>query len=76
MLDYRYTQKATDTQGGDFVHNGKSPDGIECECGRIRQIISDEGQITYQCRDCGRQWHGEKLEPLKKLDKFELFNDN
>ncbi len=55
----------TDAEGGDFVHEGKSPKGELCGRGRIVQSISDDERLTYRCRKCGRSWRGEKLEASK-----------
>lgn len=55
-MDERLGIFVTDTEGGDFTHNGKSPDGQRCERGKIVRVIKDNGQIIYKCLHCGRSW--------------------
>jgi hypothetical protein len=69
-LKYGPINKATDTEGGDFIHTEDA-----CTEGRIKQIISNKGQVIYECQNCGHKWLGDKLTPvLEDLeDKLELF---
>jgi DNA-directed RNA polymerase subunit RPC12/RpoP len=64
MHEDRHYMQSTGNQSGDFVHFGDSP---KCEGGRIQQSVDDEGQVTYLCCECKRQWQGEDLKPLPQL---------